>query len=245
MIDLLLMSKRDLARDRRYLKAQLLAADIQCNALQKDLAMWQELARCHDPQEHRSLAHRLHIAQAELEVLRGEDPHQASLRPVRIEREDGGALLLVVVVALLVAGAVLLGAQLVQRIDDRSLAVEAAAEHMRPVANEETTTTTTTLPPTTTSAPPVRRTKSGARYPTDELLHRLAMCETGGKMDNPNTGNGYFGYFQFDAGTWWSVGGEGYPHQHPYEVQRDLARTLILQAGWGRFPACSRVIGAR
>lgn len=84
-------------------------------------------------------------------------------------------------------------------------------------------------------------------YPTDELLYALAGCETGGRYDNPNTGNGYFGFFQFDLGTWREVGGTGYPHEHPYEVQRDLARALILKpdGGWGRFPHCSRAIGAR
>lgn len=83
-------------------------------------------------------------------------------------------------------------------------------------------------------------------YPSDELLDRLAYCETGGTMDPAtNTGNGFYGAFQFTIGTWWSVGGEGYPSDHPYEVQRDLARTLILQAGWSQFPTCSIRIGVR
>ncbi len=86
----------------------------------------------------------------------------------------------------------------------------------------------------------------GAAYPTDELLAALARCETGGTM-NPatNTGNGYYGAFQFTLGTWHSIGGTGYPHEHPYVVQRDLARALILRSGWGQFPSCSRAIGAR
>lgn len=110
-----------------------------------------------------------------------------------------------------------------------------------------TTTTTTEAPTTTSTAPRRRLTKSGATYPTDELLYRLAMCETGGTMNQRAVSRSgrYLSYFQWSIGTWWSVGGEGDPRDHPYEVQRELARTLILQAGWSQFPHCSRVIGAR
>lgn len=97
---------------------------------------------------------------------------------------------------------------------------------------------------TTTSTGPVL--KSAAKYPTDELLHRLAFCETGGTMDPAtNTGNGYFGAFQFSPTTWASVGGAGMPHDHSYETQRDFARRLILTVGWSQFPECSYRIGAR
>lgn len=123
--------------------------------------------------------------------------------------------------------------------------VEGANSSYAYVATTQAPVTSTTVP-TRKSAPQPQRSVSGAVYPTDDLLDRLAYCETGGTMDpTTNTGNGYFGAFQFDIGTWWSVGGEGYPHEHPYVVQRELARTLILQAGWSRFPSCSRTIGAR
>ena len=60
-----------------------------------------------------------------------------------------------------------------------------------------------------------------------------------------NTGNGFYGAYQFMASTWRSVGGVGFPHEHPYVVQRDMARRLILRSGWSQFPLCSRRIGAR
>lgn len=87
------------------------------------------------------------------------------------------------------------------------------------------------------------------QYPTDELLDALAGCESHMQQDAysdpPGPAGPYLSFFQWLQGTWWSVGGEGDPRDHPYEVQRELARTLILQAGWGQFPTCSRVIGAR
>lgn len=82
-------------------------------------------------------------------------------------------------------------------------------------------------------------------YPTDELLDALARCESNMRQDAYNPAGPYLSYFQWLQGTWWSVGGEGDPRDHPYEVQRELARTLILQAGWSQFPVCSRSIGAR
>lgn len=80
---------------------------------------------------------------------------------------------------------------------------------------------------------------------SDDIWYRLAMCETGGKMNNPNTGNGYSGYFQFTDQTWHSVGGSGSAWQHSYEEQKSLAQILQQRSGWGQWPRCSRVLGLR
>lgn len=113
----------------------------------------------------------------------------------------------------------------------------------------EPTTTTTHHHPTTTTRAPVRAraTTPPVQPPpiSGDVWHRLAMCETGGKMDNPNTGNGYFGYFQFDLTTWQSVGGTGYPHEHSYEVQKEHAQRLQAARGWSPWPKCSQVLGLR
>ena len=90
-----------------------------------------------------------------------------------------------------------------------------------------------------------RRSQPRIVLASGDVWHRLAMCETGGKMNNPNTGNGYYGFFQFDLSTWRSVGGPGYPHEHPYEVQRAYAQELQRRSGWGRWPKCSQVLGLR
>jgi hypothetical protein len=64
-------------------------------------------------------------------------------------------------------------------------------------------------------------------------------------MDNPNTGNGYYGYFQFALSTWQSVGGPGYPHEHSYETQKHYAQILQQRSGWGQWPHCSKELGLR
>ena len=78
----------------------------------------------------------------------------------------------------------------------------------------------------------------------DLIWQRLRNCEAGGRY-NANSGNGYYGAYQFSAGTWRSLGYSGLPHQAPPEVQDQAARKLQARSGWGQWPACSRRIGAR
>lgn len=106
------------------------------------------------------------------------------------------------------------------------------------------------VPPT---SPPTTKTKArrtavggaGGVEPSSDVWWLLAGCETGYRYDNPNTGNGFYGYFQFDLQTWQSVGGPGYPHEHSYEVQRSYAQALQTLRGWSPWPHCSRVLGLR
>lgn len=135
-----------------------------------------------------------------------------------------------------------------------------AVATMAPATTTTVPPTTTTVPPTTTTtepppppttvapAPPpapkaaVARTSGG---PTDEQLRQLRQCESGGNYQS-NTGNGYYGAYQFSAGTWRSMGTgiDRADHAAP-AVQDDAARRLIIRSGWGQFPACSRKIGMR
>lgn len=77
-----------------------------------------------------------------------------------------------------------------------------------------------------------------------DVWSRLAQCESGG---NPaiNTGNGYYGAYQFSASTWKSVGGSGLPHQASLEEQTARAQMLQARSGWGQWPACSAKLGLR
>ncbi|WP_435876397.1 transglycosylase family protein [Oerskovia paurometabola] len=72
----------------------------------------------------------------------------------------------------------------------------------------------------------------------------LAKCESGG---NPatNTGNGYYGLYQFSAGTWKSMGGSGLPSDASAEEQTMRAQMLQARSGWGQWPACSKKLGLR
>jgi len=91
---------------------------------------------------------------------------------------------------------------------------------------------------TTTRAPAA----SGGAVGGD-VWARLAQCESGNT--NANTGNGYYGYFQFSASTWRSVGGTGLPSDHGYGEQLHRAQILQQRSGWGQWPACSRKLGLR
>ena len=90
-----------------------------------------------------------------------------------------------------------------------------------------------------------RRASAPVVEPTDERLDALARCESGGDASK-NTGNGFYGAFQFHPRTWRSMPERaGWPHTHTYEEQRDSARALVLRSGWRPFPGCSRRLGFR
>lgn len=72
-----------------------------------------------------------------------------------------------------------------------------------------------------------------------DVYWSLFGCETGGTYNAAiNTGNGFYGAFQFSASTWRSVGGTGLPHQHSYDVQKSFAIRLQERSGWGQWPKC-------
>ena len=75
-------------------------------------------------------------------------------------------------------------------------------------------------------------------------LSRLRACESGGNY-RINTGNGYYGAYQFDLSTWRSVGGTGRPDQASPATQDALASRLQAQRGWSPWPACSAKLGLR
>jgi hypothetical protein len=84
-----------------------------------------------------------------------------------------------------------------------------------------------------------------APVPADtDVWARLRQCESGGRYDI-NTGNGYYGAYQFLLSTWNRLGYPGYPHQAPPEVQDEAAQKLQARSGWGQWPACTRRLGLR
>ncbi len=70
----------------------------------------------------------------------------------------------------------------------------------------------------------------------------LRMCESGGNYAI-NTGNGYYGAYQFDLQTWQGLGFSGYPHQNSPAVQDAAAYTLYKQRGWQPWPGCRAKLG--
>ena len=70
----------------------------------------------------------------------------------------------------------------------------------------------------------------------------LRQCESGGNYQE-NTGNGFYGAYQFTASTWTGLGYPGRPDQEPPAMQDQAAQRLQARSGWGQWPACSRKLG--
>ena len=76
----------------------------------------------------------------------------------------------------------------------------------------------------------------------DDVWAQLAQCESGGNPKT-NTGNGFYGMYQFTLETWQSLGGTGYPHEADAATQTEMAKRLQQRAGWGQWPGCSDKLG--
>jgi len=71
----------------------------------------------------------------------------------------------------------------------------------------------------------------------------IAHYESGG---NPaeNTGNGFYGAFQFTLSTWQAAGGgPGLPSDYSYSQQLVIAERVQQMQGWGAWPNTSRMCG--
>jgi soluble lytic murein transglycosylase-like protein len=68
-------------------------------------------------------------------------------------------------------------------------------------------------------------------------LDAIAACESGGDPTAVNPA-GYYGLFQFDLGTWASVGGSGNPVDASVEEQYYRASVLYARAGSSPWPVC-------
>jgi hypothetical protein len=83
---------------------------------------------------------------------------------------------------------------------------------------------------------------AGFAAPTDDELTKLRFCEASGRYAT-NTGNGFYGAYQFDAQTWRGLGLGGLPHQAPPDLQDAAASALEQTRGWQPWPSCSRQLG--
>ncbi len=116
-------------------------------------------------------------------------------------------------------------------------ATSAANAQVQPSRLTAPTAPTTTAPP-----PPPAALAEGV--PTNAQLAALRMCESTDRYWI-NTGNGYYGAYQFSAVTWWWLGYAGWPHEAPPHVQDQAVRDLYAIFGWTPWPACSRLLGFR
>jgi hypothetical protein len=104
-----------------------------------------------------------------------------------------------------------------------------------------TTTPPATTPPVATPPPPPPA-SAPPTSPLGGVWAELRQCESGGNYAT-DTGNGYYGAYQFSAATWHGLGFTGLPSQAPPAVQDEAAVELQARSGWGQWPACSRRLG--
>ena len=70
-------------------------------------------------------------------------------------------------------------------------------------------------------------------------LQAIAACESGGNYST-NTGNGFYGAYQFTQSTWESVGGTGNPAAASPAEQDRRAAMLYAQQGSSPWPVCGQ-----
>lgn len=81
-----------------------------------------------------------------------------------------------------------------------------------------------------------------------DAWYQLRMCESGNTYPR-NSGNGYYGAYQFNISTWRSNAPAGWqdvrPDLAPPAIQDQAALNLYNARGWSPWPACSRKLGLR
>ena len=87
-----------------------------------------------------------------------------------------------------------------------------------------------------TTAPAGTPATGGAAPPH---LEAIAACESGGNYST-NTGNGFYGAYQFTQSTWESVGGTGNPAAASPAEQDRRAAMLYAQQGSSPWPVCGQ-----
>jgi resuscitation-promoting factor RpfB len=75
-----------------------------------------------------------------------------------------------------------------------------------------------------------------------DALARLRSCEAGGVYSR-NSGNGYYGAYQYNISTWAGYKGYQIPSDAPPAVQDERAWQTYQARGWQPWPSCSRSQG--
>jgi hypothetical protein len=73
---------------------------------------------------------------------------------------------------------------------------------------------------------------------SQETLDAIGSCESGDDPTAVSSDGTYRGKYQFDFGTWESVGGSGDPAAAPEQEQDYRAALLYAQSGSSPWPVC-------
>ncbi len=96
--------------------------------------------------------------------------------------------------------------------------------------------------PAAPAAPAGPVTPAAPVAPSGGVWAELRECESGDNY-TIDTGNGYYGAYQFSAATWQGLGYPGLPNQAAPAVQDQAAQELQARSGWGQWPECSLKLG--
>ena len=88
-----------------------------------------------------------------------------------------------------------------------------------------------------TAAGPLAEGASASTDPSPGAWAALRMCESSGNYA-ADTGNGYYGAYQFDLSTWDSLGLGGLPSNASPGLQDQAAQELFAQRGAEPWPVC-------
>jgi hypothetical protein len=101
---------------------------------------------------------------------------------------------------------------------------------------------TIVAPPVPAPSPPAPPPSSPGYTDAGGVWLQLRECES---SDNyaENTGNGFYGAYQFSPDTWTGLGFPGRPDLESHQMQDEAAMKLQAQSGWGQWPACSAALG--
>jgi Transglycosylase-like domain len=128
--------------------------------------------------------------------------------------------------------------------EERAAAAEAAAQAAAAAASK----TATTSPAPSRAGPPASSaitSISPTAGPPSSLAADFAAirrCEASNDY-SLNTGNGYYGAYQFAYQTWIDLGESGLPSAAPPATQDAAAYKLYLESGWSSWPACAVITG--
>lgn len=114
----------------------------------------------------------------------------------------------------------------------------AADDHML-----QLTSAIRSLPPAPPPPPPVPRPPVAApATPSPGVWLELRDCESNDNYAD-DTGNGYYGAYQFSVSTWQNLGLSGLPSEAPPAQQDQAAQELEARSGWSQWPSCARRLG--
>ena len=97
-------------------------------------------------------------------------------------------------------------------------------------------------PPPPATPPPPRPAPPPSGGGAGGVWAALRQCESGGNYAE-NTGNGFYGAYQFAQATWTGLGYPGRPDLEPPAMQDQAAQKLQAQQGWGPWPTCAAALG--